>query len=66
VTNSANEASGTLFSAWHGLSEAVRLTIRHRLTALQILRKTEHLWPMTGSVWLGIAGLLLGGLVLAA
>ena len=66
VKHSANEVARAFLSAWHSVSEAVRLTIRHRLVGLQIPHKKEHLWPMTGSVWLGIAGLLLGGLVLAA
>lgn len=66
MTYSAKQITCALLSAWHNSSEAVRLVMRRRLAALQISDISEHSWPLAGSVWLGIAGLLLGGFVLAA
>lgn len=66
MTCSAKQITGALLSAWHNSSEAVRLVMRRRLAALQISDISEHGWPLAGCVWLGIAGLLLGGFVLAA
>jgi len=66
LTGAASQVTGTLFSAWISMSEAVRLNIRRRLIALRMSDTSEYRWPLAGGVWLVLAGLLLGTFFLTA
>jgi len=64
LTGTASQVSVMLSCAWRSTGEPVRLSMKRRLIRLQMSGDSEYRWPLAGSVWLAIAGLLLGAFVL--
>jgi formate hydrogenlyase subunit 3/multisubunit Na+/H+ antiporter MnhD subunit len=65
LTGAASQASLILSSALRSAGEPVRLSMKRRLIGLKMSSDSEYRWPLAGSVWLAIAGLLLGAFVLS-
>jgi hypothetical protein len=65
LTGAASQASPILSSALRSTGEPVRLSMKRRLIGLKMSSDSEYRWPLAGSVWLAIAGLLLGAFVLS-
>jgi formate hydrogenlyase subunit 3/multisubunit Na+/H+ antiporter MnhD subunit len=55
----------TLHQAWEGRCQSLLQTLKARLAQLQRPGASEDHWPLAGSLWLGIGGLLLAALVVA-
>ena len=61
------QSSGLAFKKLRSVSrnhcERIRKAVEHRMLVMRRSGDTYEYWPLAGSLWLGIAGLLLAGLV---
>jgi formate hydrogenlyase subunit 3/multisubunit Na+/H+ antiporter MnhD subunit len=61
---SSGLAIDTLQSATRNQFDRARQAMEHRMVVIRRSVDTNEYWPLAGSLWLGIAGLLLAGFVL--
>jgi hydrogenase-4 component B len=66
LAHSARFVFGGLVQAWHNACQRVRQLLRSRLQQLQRADESQDHWPVAGSLWLGIGGLLLSAFMAAA
>ena len=58
----ADHLSGILQSRWRNPYQSLQWSLKHRLTQRRQSGEQQH-WPLTGSLWIGIGGLLLAAFI---